>query len=82
MPWDGIFDPRVEPPGHSRSRTYAMLKNPTCANCGLAMTQRPSHDSKTVLTVFECNACGVVFYTEDHVPITGLPIATRGSLAH
>ena len=49
------------------------LKNPTCANCGGAMKQRPSHDNKTVLTVFECTRCGVVFYTEDHVPITGLP---------
>jgi ribosomal protein S27AE len=54
---------------------YAMpkLKNPTCANCGGVMEQRASHENKTVLTVFECTKCGVVFYTEDHVPITGLP---------
>jgi hypothetical protein len=38
------------------------------------MLQRSSHETKTVLTVFECTACGVVFYTEDHVPITGLPV--------
>ena len=38
------------------------------------MKQRPSHETKTVLTVFECTACGVVFYTEDHVPVTGKPI--------
>ena len=48
------------------------LKNPTCANCGEAMKQRPSHENKTVLTVFECTKCGVVFYTEDHVPLTGM----------
>ena len=50
-----------------------MLKSPTCANCGRPMTERPAHADESVLTVFECNSCGVVFYTEDHIPLTGLP---------
>jgi ribosomal protein S27AE len=58
------------------------LKNPTCANCGEAMTQRASHENKTVLTVFECTRCGVVFYTEDHVPLTGMAGVREDSLAH
>jgi ribosomal protein L37AE/L43A len=63
---------------------YAMpkLKNPTCANCGAAMKQRPSHENKTVLTVFECTKCGITFYTEDHVPLTGLASVREDSLTH
>ena len=45
------------------------------------MKQRPSHENKTVLTVFECTKCGVVFYTEDQVPLTGLADVGRDSLA-
>jgi hypothetical protein len=28
---------------------------------------------KWEVSAFECNGCGIVFYTEDHVPLTGLP---------
>ena len=52
-----------------------MLKTPTCANCGRPMKERPAHAGKSVLMVFECSSCGVVFYTNDHVSLTGLPVS-------
>ena len=30
-------------------------------------------DGEWVVSVFECAACGIDFFTEDHVPLTGLP---------
>ena len=30
-------------------------------------------DGEWDVSVFECNACGIDFFTEDHVPLTGLP---------
>ena len=32
-----------------------------------------SQDGDWDLSVFECNACGIDFFTQDHVPLTGLP---------
>jgi hypothetical protein len=29
-------------------------------------------DGEWDISVFECNACGIDFFTEDHVPLTGL----------
>jgi hypothetical protein len=31
------------------------------------------HDGEWDLSVFECQACGIDFFTEDHVPLTGPP---------
>lgn len=28
-------------------------------------------------SVFECSACGIDFFTEDHVPLTGVPGSAR-----
>ena len=53
-----------------------MPKNPTCANCGRPMRETPAswnRVGKWEISVFVCGACGVVFYTEDHVPLAGLP---------
>jgi hypothetical protein len=53
-----------------------MPKNPTCANCGRPMRETAASWTKAgawEISVFECKACGVVFFTEDHVPITGAP---------
>jgi len=29
-------------------------------------------DGEWEVSVFECSACGIDFFTEDHVPLTGL----------
>ena len=53
-----------------------MPKNPTCANCGRPMSETAAswtRVGKWEVSVFECNVCGIVFYTEDHVPLTGFP---------
>ena len=53
-----------------------MPKSPTCANCGRPMIETPRslrEDGEWDVSVFECNACGIDFFTEDHVPLTGLP---------
>jgi hypothetical protein len=53
-----------------------MPKSPTCANCGRPMIETPRslrQDGEWVVSVFECAACGIDFFTEDHVPLTGLP---------
>jgi hypothetical protein len=31
------------------------------------------HDGEWNTSVFECNQCGIDFFTEDHIPLTGLP---------
>ncbi len=33
-------------------------------------------DGEWDVSVFECNPCGIDFFTEDHVPLTGLPAPT------
>lgn len=41
------------------------------------MTETPrslSHDGEWDVSVFECSTCGIDFFTEDHVPLTGLPV--------
>jgi hypothetical protein len=32
-----------------------------------------NQDGEWDLSVFECNSCGIDFFTQDHVPLTGLP---------
>ena len=52
----------------------SMPKSPTCANCGRPMVETPRslrQDGKWDLSVFECSACRLDFFTEDHVPFTG-----------
>jgi hypothetical protein len=41
-------------------------------------------DGKWEFSVFECSACGLNFFTEDHVPLTGaaMPERKRLDLAH
>ena len=34
------------------------------------------HDGEWDVSVFECSVCGIDFFTEDHVPLTGLPISS------
>jgi hypothetical protein len=37
-------------------------------------------DGEWDVSVFECSACGINFFTEDHVPLTGLarpPVGAR-----
>ena len=53
-----------------------MPKLPTCANCGRSMIETPRsmrRDGEWDFSVFECSMCGIDFFTEDHVPLTGLP---------
>ena len=53
-----------------------MTKSPTCANCGRLMIETPRSmraEGEWDVSVFECNACHLDFFTEDHVPLTGLP---------
>jgi hypothetical protein len=38
------------------------------------------HDGKWELSVFECSACGLDFFTEDHVPLTGAVMSERKHL--
>ena len=57
-----------------------MLKSPTCANCGRPMIETPRSApgvGRWVLSVFECSACGLDFFTEDHVPLTGAVVPER-----
>jgi len=56
-----------------------MIKSPTCANCGRPMIQTPrslQNDGEWDVSVFECAVCGIDFFTEDHVPLTGTPGST------
>jgi len=51
-----------------------MPKSPTCANCGRAMIETPRSlrgEGEWDVSVFECSACHLDFFTEDHVPLTG-----------
>jgi hypothetical protein len=53
-----------------------MLKSPTCANCGRPMTETPRslrQEGEWEFSVFECSACRLGFFTEDHIPLTGAP---------
>lgn len=38
-----------------------------------------SEDGDWDLSVFECKACGIDFFTQDHVPLTGLPGNARSA---
>ena len=66
---------------HARS-SLSMLKSPTCANCGRSMIETPRSmraDGDWDVSVFECSACGLDFFTQDHVPLTGLPAPGFGA---
>jgi hypothetical protein len=59
-----------------------MPMSPTCANCGRTMVETPrslKHDGDWEISVFGCSACGIDFFTEDHVPLTGLPVPGSAS---
>ena len=52
-----------------------MPKSPTCANCGRPMIETPRSmraEGEWDVNVFECSVCGLDYFTEDHVPVTGL----------
>jgi hypothetical protein len=52
-----------------------MLKSPTCANCGRPMIETPRSmraEGEWDVSVFECSTCRLDYFTEDHVPLTGL----------
>jgi ribosomal protein L37AE/L43A len=58
----------------SKEISYVMSQNPTCPNCGRAMTLRrttvnasPAEDDN----VFQCPSCKLVYLTPDHVPTSG-----------
>jgi hypothetical protein len=58
-------------------RLSVMEQNPTCPNCGRPMTVRdtgrpPLPDDGP--HIFECRRCSVVFMTEDHIPVSGVPV--------
>jgi hypothetical protein len=38
------------------------------------------HEGKWELSVFECSACGLEFFTEDHIPLTGAVMSERKPL--
>ena len=51
-----------------------MPQSPTCANCGRPMIETPRSmraDGEWEVSVFECGACHIDFFTKDHVPLTG-----------
>ena len=67
---------KAEHPQVERTWLATMPKSPTCANCGQPMVETPRslrHDGNWEISVFECEACGLDFFTEDHVPLVGLP---------
>jgi hypothetical protein len=62
--------------------TCAMPTSPTCANCGRPMIETPRSmraDGEWDVSVFECSACHLDFFTEDHVPLTGPPVPGIGT---
>jgi hypothetical protein len=64
-----------EHPWRAQSYLSTMPQSPTCANCGRPMIETPrsmKQDGEWDVSVFECSACGIDFFTEDHVPLTGL----------
>lgn len=66
-----------EEPYTVEESAYAMANNPTCANCGRRMSETAeswTRVGKWEVSVFECKVCGIVFYTKDHVPLTGPPL--------
>jgi hypothetical protein len=65
----------LEHPWHARSSLDTMPQSPICANCGRPMIETPRSmraEGEWDVNVFECSACCLDYFTEDHVPVTGL----------
>ena len=57
-----------------RAISYVMQQNPTCPNCGRAMTLRRTTVNASPVqddNIFQCPSCQVVYLTPDHVPSSG-----------
>ena len=51
-----------------------MIENPKCPNCGQPMTLEHEPSRPNEQHAFQCQSCHLVFLTEDHLPISGLPL--------
>src|SRR5450631_1032029 len=63
-------------PYPGQAACLCMPPNPTCPNCGRPMTCREVDSSvpNDQAHIFECMQCNVVYMTEDHLPVSGVPV--------